>query len=329
MTDRDLCASVDDAMTDVLEGTASETLYEHIAECDRCRDARHDAEHAAEIVADSGIDYVHPDDFDERIERALDASEAGGEPESADQDESDPPPHLTGGALAAVTERGGRAATADPMPKPPRRSKEATLLDRLRRPRNTMAAGLVGAAAVAAAVALVVEPTDDTTTTAAEHPWQGKVARVSRAAGGAGGLSICAPTCQPATSGMDIPPGARLQTDDRTRAYLELGDGTRLALDRRTELTFDGERDRAARLETGAIVAEVRKQEGSQPVIDVPLGRVEVTGTKLAVRTTEGATAVDVSRGEVRLVDRQERAVAVRAGEEGRLYEGSPPYATA
>lgn len=338
MTDRpnlrDACLRVDDAMTDVLEGTAPEALYEHIAECDRCRDARHDAENAAEIVADSGIDYVHPNDFDERVERALDASDDGdgdgGVHASGDTTSSDGDgPHLTGGALAAVTERGGQAATTDPIPKPPRRRTELSALDRLRRPRNTVAVGLVGAALVAASVALVVRPTDDTTTATAEHPWKGKVGKISRAAGGEGGLSICEETCQPAVSGAVIPAGARLETDDRTRAYVELEDGTRLALDRRTKLAFDAERDRAARLETGAIVAEVQKREGSQAVIDVPLGRVEVIGTKLAVRTTEDSTAVDVSRGEVRVVDKQDRAVSVRAGEEGRLYEGSPPYATA
>lgn len=331
MTDRtspsDECLRVDDAMTDVLEGTAPEALYDHIAECDRCRDARHDAENAAAIVADSGIDYVHPEDFEQRIERALDGPSeevaAGEASERADG------PHLTDGALAAVTERGEPVATADPIPKPPRRRAEISVLERLRRPRNTVAVGLVGAALVAAAVALVVRPTDDTTTATAEHPWSGKVGKISRAAGGEGGLSICEQTCQPAVSGATIPAGARLETDDRTRAYVELEDGTRLALDRRTKLTFDGGRDRAATLETGAIVAEVQKQEGSKAVIDVPLGRVEVIGTKLAVRTTDGATAVDVSRGEVRLVDKQDRAVSVRAGEEGRLYEGSPPYATA
>ena len=337
MTDRpnlrDECVRVDDAMTDVLEGTAPEALYDHIAECDRCRDARHDADDAAEIVADSGIDYVHPEDFDERIERALDGPGEG--TEDLDEDErrsdegSDAGPHLTGGALAAVTDRGGQAATADPIPRPPRRRADVTVLDHLRRPRNTLAVGLVGAAVVAATVALVVRPSDDVTTTSAKHPWTGKVGKISRAAGGEGGLSICEETCQPAVSGATIPAGARLETDDRTRAYVELEDGTRLALDRRTKLAFDGDRDRAARLETGAIVAEVQKREGSQVVIDVPLGRVEVIGTKLAVRTTDGATAVDVSRGEVRVVDKQERAVSVRAGEEGRLYEGSPPYATA
>jgi Mg-chelatase subunit ChlD len=341
MTDRDLCQSVDETMPEVLEGTASDELYDHIAGCDRCRDTRHDAERAAELVVDAAADYVHPEDFELRFEAAL--SEHIGEPEAGPVDadapkdapadsepEEVPEPH-TQGARAAVT---GRGPATDPVPKiktlPPAEPSMG-LLERLRRPRNTVAVGLVAAALVAAVVALVVRPEDPKAPTAtADSPWKGSVSKIARAAGGEGGLEICvADACAPATEGAKFEPGSVLKTDDRTRAYLELDDGTRVALDRRTELSFDAGADRAAKLATGALVAEVAKVPGQSATIVVPLGKVEVIGTKLALRTTGDSTAVDVSRGVVRLMDEQERAVEVRAGEEGRLYRGSPPYATA
>ena len=39
-----LCAEVIENMADVLDGSAEQRLLDHIAGCDACRDARHDAE---------------------------------------------------------------------------------------------------------------------------------------------------------------------------------------------------------------------------------------------------------------------------------------------
>ncbi len=210
-------------------------------------------------------------------------------------------------------------------------------MSRLRKPRNAILAGLVAAGAVAAAVSFWVSPEEvaETSGPTATQPWQGKVLRVARAAGGEGGLQQCqraaesdAWSCSPARQGAAIAPGTMLRTDDRTRAHLRLGDGTRLALDRSTELRLDAALDRSGSLSKGGLVADVVKQPGSRVTIKLPRGRIEVLGTKFALRTMGQASALDVSRGAVMLYDDKERAVKVRAGEEGRAYPGQAPYAS-
>lgn len=371
----DLCSQVDEAMAELLDGSASEALFDHVADCDRCRDARHDARRAADVVSDSAADYVHPADLTSRLLAALDAGE---------QARSEPPPPVAktladdalpvagadgasstlamdeGDARIAIDEtakaadgdsaaaresaRDDNAAVFEAAPisepaaeraaskeLPP--SKVVSLTQRLRKPRNTIAVGLVGAAAAAAAVGLLFGPGDvEQPAATADAPWTGKVVRVARAAGGDGGLSVCdadGAHCQPAAEDAAIAAGSVLETDDRTRAFVELGDGTRVALDRSTRLSLSATANRTAKLMTGAIVAEVAKVEGTSAHVDLPMGRVDVLGTKFALRTMGDAAAVDVTRGAVLLVDDKERSVKVRAGEEGRVYPGVAPYASA
>lgn len=361
----DLCAEVDEAMAELLDGSASEELFDHVADCDRCRDARHDAESAAEVVSDSAADYVHPDDFASRVLAALDAGEsreAQSEPppapiaetvaETVVDEESLPLAGKDGASSTLAMDVGderlaldetAKAASVEaaPVSQPAKKpasskvtpSKVTSLSQRLRKPRNTIAVGLVGAAAAAAAVGLLYAPTDlEQHGPTADAPWTGKVVRVARAAGGEGGLSVCnaeGAACQPAAVDGVIAAGAVLKTDDRTRAFVALEDGTRLALDRSTELSLSATANRTAKLMTGAIVAEVAKVEGTAAHVDLPMGRVDVIGTKFALRTMGDAAAVDVTRGAVMLVDDKERSVKVRAGEEGRVYPGVAPYASA
>ncbi|MCA9624822.1 MAG: FecR domain-containing protein, partial [Myxococcales bacterium] len=326
MTDQDLCAQVTDAMTEVLEGSASDALYDHIASCYRCRDARHDAAQLTEMLADASLDYVHPEDFEARVTTALDAGAAALDgPAESEAELARGGEHLTGGARAAITERVATTRREARGPRGP------LFGGWLRKPRNTLIAG-AAAAALAGGIRRNPEgpphPTDEAPV--ADLPWGGKVARVARAAGGEGGLQICvASQCRPAQAGETIPAGATLETDDRTRAHVTLGDGTELALDRQTELRFESDRNRTATLSHGAIVAEVSKVEGKPAWLRFPLGAVEVLGTKLALRASDSGASVDVSRGKVRLRDVQERSVEVRAGEEGRLYPDAPPYAMA
>jgi hypothetical protein len=427
-----LCAEIDDDIDAVVSGSAAPRLLEHLADCDRCRDARHAAERAIALARDAGIDYQHPSDFEARLESllaersaapAVDGAEAAPTPASrvtataaetqpatkfetqlatqpgaprgtqlvtqpgTERDPlpvaapSGPPsslraprdtlalegalplliegPLLTEGmspksaARVAVESAGSDEApaqTANPIGASVETDRPAharpnvgrpvvrTAIVRLasslrwvRRPRNTVATGLVAAALTAALVALVVRPPGVADSgSVASAPWSGKVGKISRAAGGEGGLEICGDAgCTPATPGAIVASGSRLVTDDRTRAYVELEDGTRLSLDRSTELQLDGGANRRARLHGGAIVADVAKSESNVARIDLPRGRVEVLGTKFALRTMGQAVSVDVSRGAVLLVDEGERSVKVRAGEEGRSYPGAAPYTSA
>ncbi len=81
------CAEVEERMADILDGSAPEPLFDHVAECDRCRDARYDAEKNLELVAAAGADYVVPADLEPRVLAALDAqggaAPAGGSPTPA------------------------------------------------------------------------------------------------------------------------------------------------------------------------------------------------------------------------------------------------------
>ncbi|MBI4705730.1 MAG: FecR domain-containing protein [Deltaproteobacteria bacterium] len=375
------CEQVLESLADVLEGTAPDELYEHIAECDRCRDVRHEAERVQGLVADSGSDFAVPADLDARVLAALDArGEAGAAGPAAPEatvpvkpaPPSHPPEAVEAAAPAGKTEIAAEAelgpaqqppapkdeppgdaagkpapavaaptpapAAAAPTPAPAERAAVVVSLAAwIKRRRAIVAAASVALVAAAAGAVLLLRGGDDEegpggpALLAAGHPWEGRVAGISRASGGAGGLQLCAPSggCTAAEPGGHVPAGALLRTDERTRAYLELGDGTRLALDRSTELGLRPDADRRASLAAGAVVADVAHVAGVPARFDVPVGRVEVLGTKFALRAAAGAAAVDVSRGAVKLVDREERSVVVRAGEEGRIYPGLPPYTAA
>ena len=416
-----LCTQVDEAMAEILDGVAADELYDHLADCDRCRDARHEAEQATKLATDSSADYVHPEDFEGRIEAALDgqgvSSNGAGDDASNEADKpvdgaSAVPDEADDGGIEPVTQASPEVAeppTGDddagqngadqsdaeqtvaeqtdtdqtdtgrtkpsatmPMDGPPKIAKPeaskpvetaetpepddairdefidqagvatkhesgkvTSLMGRLRRPRNTIIVGLVGAALAAASVSFMMRPTDsddeEEAVAEANAPWRGKVSKVSRAAGGEGGLELCkadGTDCSAASSGATIKAGTLLRTDDRTRAYVELSDGTRLALDRSTELGLDAKHDRRGKLAKGAIVAEVEKVTDSKVRVDLPRGHIEVLGTKFALRSNGDAAAVDVSRGAVLLVDEQSRSVKVRSGEEGRSFPGAAPYAS-
>src|SRR5262245_5674628 len=84
------CAEVAERLAEVIDGSAEERLYEHIAGCDACRDARHEAERALAMVREAGSDYREPADLEARLERALAPNgEAGETSESDEADESD------------------------------------------------------------------------------------------------------------------------------------------------------------------------------------------------------------------------------------------------
>jgi DNA-directed RNA polymerase specialized sigma24 family protein/tetratricopeptide (TPR) repeat protein len=187
---------------------------------------------------------------------------------------------------------------------------------------------IAGAAALLGAVLWHVKSGGDPSRYAGAA-WSGKVADVSVSFGGGAGLERCGPeraACTHIDRGDDVPAGSTLRTDGQTRAVLELQDGTRISIDRGSELMLDGEYPRRARLDHGGIVADVLGLVGSRARIDAPLGFIEAESTKLSLVAEPGRVAVEVVRGSARLVDAAERGVAVHAGEEGRLEPGHPPW---
>jgi tetratricopeptide (TPR) repeat protein len=283
-----VCSEVIDNMADVLDGSAAQHLLDHIAGCDTCRDARHDAERGRALVEQAGADFVAPADLEARLGAALERRRPAVPPAPA----------------AAAPAPGTR------------------LIDR-RWLGRAASLSLAIAAALALAWRLNHKPGGGS---GAGDGWQGQIARVSRAGGGGGGLVRCntdGQFCAAIEAGGKFTPGSLLRTDDQTRAYLRLADGSQLALDRSTEISFAA--GRRAVLVRGAIVADVAHLPTGTARIDLPQGRAEVLGTKFALRADDAWTSVDVSRGAVRLQDRRSRGVTVRAGEEGRIFNDLPP----
>ena len=367
-----LCNQVDEAMAMLIEGQADEALYEHIAGCDRCRDARYDAEQSLLALEEAGADYEHPGDFDERLMAALEArqsdedsveSHVSKREESAQPSTEQVPSQEASNALnCAADEAPASPAKTLPMTSSqepgaadgqkskacdeetePKDDKVSLLDTSQRKPRGKQQRGAVFAvlALSAAAAALLwfkganqagVPGGSGPSASTANAAWQGRVANVTRAAGGPGGLQICSGSMAPADcralkSGEDFAAGTVLRTDHRTRARVELNDGTQLVLDRSTRIRLDGKKARSATLEAGGLVAEVKKIPGSKANIQLARGGIEVLGTKFALRSMDKTATVDVSRGAVRLYDERERSVTVRAGEEGRSYPGTAPFA--
>lgn len=73
-TDTTLCREVEENLAQVLDGTAPASLYDHIADCDVCRDLRHEAGMASELVASAGADFRPSPDFAEALVARLDAA---------------------------------------------------------------------------------------------------------------------------------------------------------------------------------------------------------------------------------------------------------------
>ena len=69
-----MCQEVEERLSEVLDGTASARLFDHIASCDACRDLRYEATHASELVAGSGKDFRPADDFVEKLVAQLAAA---------------------------------------------------------------------------------------------------------------------------------------------------------------------------------------------------------------------------------------------------------------
>src|SRR5262249_42905078 len=97
------------------------------------------------------------------------------------------------------------------------------------------------------------------------QPWRGRLAVVARAAADrASGVEARLPGGQSFVAlaeGAEVPPGAEVRTDARTRARIDLSDGTHVVLDRATTVRFDAAAPRAATLASGGLVADVAHLE--------------------------------------------------------------------
>jgi hypothetical protein len=122
--------------------------------------------------------------------------------------------------------------------------------------------------------------------------------------------------------------GTRVETDARTRARIDLDDGTTVAVDRATVLVVDHLRPHA--LHSGAVVVDAaRRHEAREPVpadtlvFWTPLGDVRTDDARFSLTALDGHLSVAVARGDVE-VHRSRDVTTVHAGEEADVERGSP-----
>jgi hypothetical protein len=327
-TNESLCQEVDEQMASVIAGDADPRLLEHIAECDRCRDARYDAQRAIDLSKAAGDDYMHPDDFDRRVLDAIDAA-APGQGAKPVVPVENAPEETKAVEAAAPRNEDDKPGQQPSAPTPI----AAGTSSGKRRHGATIGGAIAGVAALAAAAAFAIhvrkQPNEVATSPVAE-PWKGKVVAVQHAGPERlGGLQRCAADgsgCSPVGDGAEVPPGSLLRTDARTRAHVELSDGTTIAVDRTTDFVLPVREGRVAEIRRGVVVADVQHIEaGPNARFDLPGGAVEVLGTKLTMTASEDRSSVEVIRGTVKLTDKRGEAVTVHAGEEGSVSVGGAP----
>lgn len=355
-----LCRQVEEQLEALLDGELDERLLEHVAGCDRCRDLRHDMTALLGQVQLSGSDYVHPADFEQRVLSKLsaednaagDAVQAPAEPPDASQTSSQ---DTAANEPAEASREQPADATAD-EPKPDdcasseeRAAPPKAALAKREEPSAAMAAGerlgtlvrghrgkvvalgVLATMAAAAAVVLAIRSNDPLPLVVQKAPseWTGTVQAIEHAGkDGRDGLLLCdasAANCAPARGGQHVHSRAVLRTDGKTRAQIQMNDGSVIAIDRATELLVGSQQGRSGELRRGVIVADVAHRDDSRAVFDLPTGRVEVLGTKFTLSASPDRSTVEVARGAVRLTGRDGGAVVVRAGEEGAVVAGKPP----
>jgi hypothetical protein len=69
-----MCQEVEESLSEILDGTAQARLYDHVAECDACRDLKYEAQTAADRVRDAGADFRPAPDFAEALLARLEAA---------------------------------------------------------------------------------------------------------------------------------------------------------------------------------------------------------------------------------------------------------------
>ena len=330
------CSLVQDDLADLVAGDSATIARhaDHLASCDDCRDARHDAAQLSATLGAAGADYVVPADMLDRVMAAAATS-----PSSTLQMPT-MAPAPTGAPAPTVAPAPVMAQGSQQLPPPIAAPQAAQVIApptpitsaRKSQPRSKLAAVAAIAAMAAGGIGIYAatrgsDRPAETVTTGDQLP-SGKIAKVlqvDRAAksGGAGLEKKVGNDWRPVRANDTLDGGTELRTDERTRAAIELADGTRFTLDHKTTLAFDAGDARKTKLTSGRVVADVVHVDNAPSVIDTPSGRVDVIGTKFALTATPTLTVVQVVRGEVILTTASGTKDSVRAGEEGVIDNGA------
>ena len=340
------CLRFQEDIVGLLEGTASDALKAHVATCDSCRDARHDLESVARFVGQAGDDFEYTPALAERLgviaagaapgasyaERvsetrvresnaaaALAAASAPSPAASASASAAGPPsPSAVSAHAASASASLSASASASPALSP---SLSASASAQKKPSKKALWLLLAACASVGVSTVVGFKMADRQRSPelAAQRAWHGKIAKIARTGTAtSGGLTVTTPSGKSELGdGAEIKSGMHLATDGRTRARIELDDGSFVVLDRATDLTFEPAA-RTLTLNDGALIADVAKVEGAPGArIKTPNGEVHVLGTKLAVTATSDRTNVEVLRGEVEVASAGGNPQRVSAGQEG------------
>jgi Flp pilus assembly protein TadD len=339
MNNRYDCARVQEELGALADDAIPEEAATHLAGCDDCRDLLHDARLTAHSLRHSlGADFapMDPEVLTARLLAAIDARPATSPPN---------PLSMNGeGEGKAKPEAAPTPPTPSPFPSPPpspspsrspspfrERGLGGEVVARRRIGASILGAGLFAAAAsVAVAVVALRGPAEAppdgpdaprVIPSGPVGPWHATLGRVLGA-----GLTVKADgaanfAAVPERSLVAV--GSTIRTDARTRARLDLDDGTVLVLDRGTTVVLDPSSPRHARIVEGNLVADVAHRADAPPaVITTAQGDVRVLGTKFALSASREHTTVHVTRGVVRLGEARADGVEVKTGQEAVLARG-------
>ena len=313
------CNEVNDELADLVAGDrdAIARHADHLATCDACRDARHDATELAALLGQAGSDHAPPKDLAAKVLAAIGDDVV--KPVEAAKPAARP--------VIGATPPAEKAVEANkPVPK------------KAKAPSNFAPRAILWAGAAAAVIAggvgfYKLKHSDDIPVAAPNTGASagiaaneiGKVTTIARAAadGGSGVQVKDGSAWHALAKGEIVPAGATIKTDERTRIGVRMTDGTVLILDHATVLAFDAKQPRVMTMAGGRLSADVSHIEGVNASITTPSGIVTVIGTKFVATTTDSLTSVQVVRGTVALTTTSGTRDEVHAGEEGVIDRGA------
>ncbi|MEO7093981.1 MAG: VIT domain-containing protein, partial [Polyangiales bacterium] len=327
-----MCDQLLEHLAEAIDSELPKDLEAHLDSCDACRDLVHDAMATADRVRDAGEGYVAPIDLEQRVLSAIDerskyAPKTEVMEEAVAEGAKDASPGKTE-IMPAVKDDAAPARDAR-MP-----SVVALFGRSVWRQRRTVGAGLALAAAVTiGVVALRPKNPSGQTEVAASAPWKGQVAIVVGSPDTGLMLVDAQGATKPLHKGDKVAAGAHLRTDVRTRARIELDDGSAMVLDRGADVFLDGKENRAAKLVAGSMVVEVKATEGADAKVSFPGGTMTSGAAKVSFASQDasqkGMTSVAVAKGVVSTTDDAGKASSIASGEGGTIGGGATNVGTA
>ncbi len=345
MSDRSQRDQFDAHLAEIIDKTAELELLDLIANDDELRDARHAAEETVRLLARAADDYVvgkapsaaavvaqptqtaastpatdatattqaslGPENSENTVAATADAANAADAPTLVN-------PTLVNPTL--VNPASPNPASPNPAPSSPQFAPAPGVVSDKRHVAIWVA---VSVAAVLGVVILLWSPTSKKAWRSSTETGslRGNVVKVE-SPDETSRVEICAGNegdCRIAKTGMRVDSGSLVRTNSRARARLVLDGGGSIALDRATVVVLARDGGALLELKAGTIAVETDEAEAGKLVVEFPLGHVELDRAKCAITSNSTHALVEVTRGRVRLYDRDEHTQTLRAGATGRI----------